>query len=214
MRPQQPWDSGIYPSSCDANDWSCDWLSGGRTVITSPVFPETARIPFWAGLLAAAERVTMAAWLPTPEVSVAVKVLPCACAVCCSPASTIEMNDVVIAPVAMSTTTTCALPEYVQTIPEVPAGRSAAGCEFGAARVSPRSELTVPSLGQVRLDNAEVGVAVGAAVGLAVEGAEVEDVAGAEVDALVEVVGELPHATSVAANATDTTAAKRSGVRM
>jgi hypothetical protein len=125
-----------------------------------------------------------------------------------------ETNDVVIAPVAMSITTACALPEYVQTIPEAPAGRSSAGCDIGAARVSPRSELTVAALGHVRLDSAELGVAVGAAVGMAVEGAEVDDVEGAEVDAVVDVEGELPHATSVAANATGTTAARRSGVRM
>lgn len=182
-------------------------------MITSPVLPETARIPFWAGLLPAADTVTMAAWLPTPEVSVALKVLPCASAACCSPASTIEMNDVVIAPVAMSITTTCALPEYVQTIPEVPAGRSSAGCDVGAASVSPRSELTVPSVGQVRLDSAAVGVAVGATLGLAVGATLGLAVEGAEVGDELDVMVELPHATSVAANASGTIAARRSGVR-
>jgi hypothetical protein len=69
----------------------------------------------------------------------------------------------------------------------------------------------VLSVGHVRLDNAVVGVAVGAAVGIAVADAEVpEELDADELDA----AGELPHATSVAANTTGTTAAGRSGVRM
>src|SRR5580700_8091435 len=96
-------------------------------------------------------------------------------------------------------------------MPELPAGRSSAGCEVGAARVSARSALTVLSVGHVTLDNAVVGVAVGAAVGMAVAGADVPE----ELDAdELAAAGELPHATSVAANTTGTTAARRRGVRM
>ena len=177
----------------------------------SPVLPETARIPFSVGL-PAMERVTMAAWLPTPEALVAAKVSPCASADFCSPASTREMNDVTTGPLAMSIATTCivVLSEYVQTIPVLPAGRSAAGSEIGAATVSPKPALTVPVLGQVRLTAAAVGVAVAAAVGFGVDGTPVAP----DVDVGVGVGEELPQATRVAASATGTTVARRSGVRM
>ena len=177
----------------------------------SPVLPETARIPFSVGL-PAMERVTMAAWLPTPEALVAAKVSPCASADFCSPASTREMNDVTTGPVAMSMATTCfvVVSEYVQTIPVLLGGRSAAGSEIGAATVSPRPELTVPWPGQVRLTAAAVGVAVAAAVGFAVDGTLVAP----DVDMGVGVGEELPQATRVAASATGTTAARRNGPRI
>ena len=122
------------------------------------------------------------------------------------------MNDDATGPVATSITTTCvaALSEYVQTTPELPAGRSSGGCDIGAATDTPSPALMTLSLGQVRPASAEVGVAVGAAVGMAVEGGAVDDV----VDDVVDVGVELPHASSVAASATGTTEPRRSSVRM
>ena len=158
----------------------------------------------------------MTAWLPTPETLVLANVAPCVCADCCSPATTWEINDEATGPLAKSMTTTWVpVPaEYVQTIPVLPVGTSPAGCDIGAATFTPRPELTVSSVGQVRLVSPAAGVGVAAAGGVAVGGTAAAVAADLEVDVDVDAGVKLPHATSVAERTTGAIRARRTGVCM